>query len=268
VIDLHCHVLPSIDDGPDTIEGSLAIVRTAASTGTHTIVATPHVNRLYRNDAATIAGLVDELGRQVTNGGLAVEIRTGAEIALTRLDGIRPDELRRLGLGGGPWLLVEPPFTPVATSLDAILLELQRDGHRVVLAHPERCMAFHRNPEMLRTLVREGFLTSVTAGSLIGQFGEEVRAFALEMAHAGLLHNVSSDAHDQIQRPPGIAAQLRQAGLEPLTEWLTQIVPAAILSGEEHIPPRPSITVSPSTPRRRRRRRFLLGLNGRSEGSH
>ena len=248
VIDLHCHVLPGIDDGPTTIEGSLALARAAAAGGTRVLVATPHVSWRYRNDAGTIARLVGELNARLAADGVLsaegapLEVRTGAEIALTQIAEIEPAELRRLTLGGGEWLLVEPPFTPVAPHLDEILLAAARDGRRVVVAHPERCPAFQRDPRMLERLVREGFLTSVTAGSLDGSFGAEARRFALELARDGLLHNVASDAHNHVHRPPAIAAELAAVGLAPLTQWLTDAVPRAILDGGE-IPPRPEVVM-------------------------
>ena len=240
MIDLHSHVLPGIDDGPETIEGSLALARAAAAAGTRVLVATPHVSWNYPNDADTIAALVEDLNARLAAEAVALEIRAGAEIAMTRLIDIAPGELSRLHLGAGPWLLVEPPFTPAITGLDSMLLDLQRQGHRILLAHPERCQAFHRDPAMLGSLVRAGVLTSITAGSLIGRFGGEVRRFALSLAREGLIHNVASDTHDTERRPPGTTAELYQAGLSPLADWLTEQVPAAILSGEE-IPPQPVV---------------------------
>jgi protein-tyrosine phosphatase len=243
VIDLHSHVLAGIDDGPDSIEGSLALARAAAAAGTGTLLATPHVSWRYPNDAATIARLVGELNERLRAEEIALEVRAGAEIAMTRLADITPGALTGLSLGSSRWLLVEPPFTPVATGLDSILLDLQRRGHRILLAHPERCHAFHRDPQMLESLVRCGILTSVTAGSLVGDFGGEVRRFTFKLLRDGLVHNVASDAHDHVNRPPSIAAQLQQAGLAPLADWLTCQVPAAILADEE-IPERPDVDPS------------------------
>jgi protein-tyrosine phosphatase len=240
MIDLHCHVLPGIDDGPQTIEEALELARGASSAGTSTIVATPHVSARYPNDAATIARLVGELNGRLRAEGIAIEVLPGAEIALTSAVEMDPERLAELGLGGaGGRLLIEPPFTPSAGGIDAIVLDIMRGGHRVVLAHPERCPAFHRDRAVLESLVRAGALTSITAGSLVGRFGGEVRRFALALVRDGLVHNVASDAHDHLNRPPGIAAELRQARLEALTEWFTEQVPAAILSGEE-IPPAPA----------------------------
>jgi protein-tyrosine phosphatase len=239
VIDLHCHVLPGIDDGPETIEGSVALARAAAAAGTRTLVATPHVSSRYHNDAATIAQLVDELNVRLASEGVPLEVLPGAEIAIASVVEIESRQLPRLGLGGGQWLLMEPPFTPIVTGLENILSSLQREGHRILLAHPERCPAFHRDPAMLESLVASGVITSITAGSLVGRFGGEVRRFAVGLVRDGMVHNVASDAHDPTQRPPGMAAELEHAGLGPLAEWLTGMVPTAILSGEE-IPPRPA----------------------------
>jgi len=238
VIDLHCHVLPGIDDGPETIAGSLALARAAVDAGVRTLVATPHVNWRYPNDAATIAAAVGELSERLVAEGVALELRTGAEVAMTQLSTIARGELERLRLGGGEWLLLEPPFSPVAPALKAIVEDLLARGERVLLAHPERCPAFHRDPRLLGSLVHGGALTSITAGSLVGRFGETVRRFAIGLVQEELVHNVASDAHDVADRAPGIATELEQAGLTPLADWLTESVPAAILDGGP-IPARP-----------------------------
>jgi protein-tyrosine phosphatase len=239
MIDLHCHVLPGIDDGPGTIDGSLALARAAAAVGIATIVATPHVNSRTPNDHDTIAGLVDALNERLLSERVDVEILPGAEIAISHLGEIEAAELSRLGLGGSRWLLVEPPFTPVAVALEGIVLGLQRQGHRVVLAHPERSPALQRDRSVVPALVDAGVLMSITAGSVVGRFGGGVRRYALELAHQGLVHNVTSDAHDSVVRAPGMAIELEQAGLASLTDWLTQAVPAAIVSDAE-IPPPPA----------------------------
>jgi len=261
MIDLHCHVLAGIDDGPQTIEDSLALAQAAVAAGASTLVATPHVSSRYPNAPETIARLVSALNARLQTDGVALEILPGAEIATTRLVDITPAQLRSLGLNGGPWLLVEPPFTATATGLDAVLLDLQRNGHRIVLAHPERCPAFHRDPQMLESLVRAGVLTSITAGALVGHFGKQVRRFALGLAEAEMIHNVASDAHDLDQRRPGITAELEQSGLAPLAQWLTHAVPDAILNGRETMPPRPTSNRSAVKPVSKRaawrRRRWL-----------
>jgi protein-tyrosine phosphatase len=256
VIDLHCHVLPGIDDGPETIEGSLALARAAASAGTHTLVATPHVSSRYRNDASTIARLVEEMNARLADEGVTLEILPGAEIAITSVVEVELAQLSHSGLGGGRWLLMEPPFTPIAIGMGSVLSALQREGYRILLAHPERCPAFHRDPAMLGSLIRSGVLTSITAGSLVGRFGSDVRRFAMDLIGDGMVHNVASDAHDHARRPPGMATELEHAGLGPLADWLTRAVPAAILRDEATVPPRPAVDLPHlRTPRRGWRRR-------------
>jgi protein-tyrosine phosphatase len=250
VIDLHCHILPGIDDGPSTIEGSLSLAQAAVSAGVRTIVATPHVSREYPNDATTIARLVDSVGARLAAEDVALELRAGAEIAMTMINDIAPEELSRLTLGAGPWLLIECPFTSLATGFDILVLRLQSRGHRIVLAHPERSPFFHRDPELLGSLARGGVLASVTAGSLVGRFGGRVQRFARRLAQEELIHNVTSDAHNHEGRPPGIRSELEQSGLGPLADWLTEAVPGAMLAGEE-IPPRPGTVAAPRGPRGR-----------------
>lgn len=245
MIDLHCHILAGIDDGPETIEGSLALVRVAIEQGTRTIVATPHVSWRYKNDSSTIARLVAETNSAIAGAGLELDVLAGAEVALTRVPELDAGELRALRLGGGPWLLLECPFSSVSIGFDTAVFELEEQGYRIVLAHPERCQAFHRDPQMLESLVRGGVLASITAGSLIGSFGDRVRRFALSLLEAELVHNVASDAHDSEKRRPGMARELEQAGFGALTEWMTEAVPAAILAGEQTVPPRPQVTVAP-----------------------
>jgi protein-tyrosine phosphatase len=244
VIDLHCHVLPGIDDGPATIEGSIALARTALARGTRTIVATPHVSWTYSNDSSTVARAVQRTNAALADARVGIEVLPGAEIAITRAVELDDDELAALSLGGGRWLLIECPFTSVSIGLDGLVVELQERGHRVVLAHPERCPAFLRDPGLLESLVLGGALTSITAGSLVGQFGKTARRYSLGLLEAELVHNVASDAHDAEQRPPGIAGELAQAGYGELTEWLTAAVPSALVAGAEQMPARPASPAS------------------------
>jgi len=238
MIDLHCHVLPGIDDGPATLEESLALARAEAAGGVREIVATPHVSWDHPNVSADIAERVVELNGHLREAGIEVSVRPGAELAFTRIADIPEPELAALSLGGGPWLLVEPPFTPSVVGLENVVAGLRARGHEVVLAHPERCPAFQRDPETLRRLVSSGVACSITAGSLVGRFGRHVQRFALALVAEELVHNVASDAHDDSRRPPGLAAELERAGLAGLAPWATEAVPAAMLAGEP-LPARP-----------------------------
>lgn len=237
VIDLHSHILPGLDDGPATMEGSLELARAAVAAGTRTILATPHVNGGYRIVPDRIAAALEQLRAALAAAEIPLEVLPGGEIAIWRLVDLDDADLRRLALGGGPYLLVESPFSPVVADLEPMVFDLHQRGHRVLLAHPERCPAFQREPAKLARLLQAGALAQVTAGSMLGTFGSTVQRFTVGLLRDGLVHAVASDAHDHRQRPPGLTAgfaglERQLPGLEGQREWLTEQAPAAILAGE------------------------------------
>jgi protein-tyrosine phosphatase len=238
MIDLHCHLLPGIDDGPPHVDGSLAIARRALREGIQTMVATPHVNSRYRNDEGTIAAALETVRAALAHEQVPLEVLPGAEIGVNYLAETDAPGIGRLSLGGGEWLLIEPPFATVASGLVSTVQGLLWSGKRVVLAHPERCPAIQRDVSIVRLLADEGVLMSLTAGSLGGRFGSQARRLAVALLEEGLAHNVTSDAHDADNRPPSIAREIEQAGFADLTAWLTEDVPAAVLAGGP-VPPRP-----------------------------
>jgi protein-tyrosine phosphatase len=251
VIDLHSHILPGVDDGPPDLEGSLAFARAAVATGTKTIAATPHINHSHDVPPEAVRGAVSELNDVLRAEGIDLEVVPGGEIALTRLIELSPEEIDVLHLGGGPYLLIESPLAFTTDHIDTMLFDLQVRGHDVLLAHPERSAHMHREPERLHGLAERGVLMSVTASSMSGRFGETVRRFTLWMFKEGLVHNVSSDAHDARRRAPGLLAGFEAAdrelpGLLEQAPWFTEEVPAAVLAGG----PIPS---APPPPRRKRR---------------
>ncbi|HEY3864496.1 MAG TPA: CpsB/CapC family capsule biosynthesis tyrosine phosphatase [Solirubrobacteraceae bacterium] len=245
MIDLHTHVLPGLDDGPETIEGSLAIARAAVAAGTRTLVATPHINRAYDVDPPRVLEAAERLRDRLAREDIELELLTGGEISIGRLSRLGREEVDALRLGDGPYLLIEAPLTSGAWQLTEIVERLRGDGYGVLLAHPERCPGFHRNPALLRGLVARGALCSITAGALSGQFGRTVNRFALGLLREGLVHDVASDTHDAHRRPPDMdiplaAAAARLPGLDGQASWLTEGVPAAILAGEP-LPARPAL---------------------------
>jgi protein-tyrosine phosphatase len=254
MIDLHCHVLPGVDDGPDTIDESVALARAAAEAGTETIVATPHIDHAHGVEVAQIPIAVAALNSGLARRGVPVNVLVGGEIALTRYDELTDADLEVLGLGGGPYLLIESPYSMQAGDFDALIFEMRMRGHDIVLAHPERCPGFEREPDRLERLVGAGVLCSVTAGSIGGQFGRSVRTFSLDLVQRGLVHNVASDAHDHARRRPGLVDAFASAeedlpGISAQAEWLTRDAPAAILAGRA-LPERPPLPAPPPARRR------------------
>jgi protein-tyrosine phosphatase len=241
MIDLHCHVLPGVDDGPATVEGAVALARRAEADGIATITATPHVDASYPDvGSGRIRDAVVALQARLDAAGIGIRLLTGAEVAHTRAVELEDDELRALCLGGGPWLLLECPLSPTLTpGFAAVARSLARAGRRILLAHPERSPLFLRSRELLEQLVAEGMLAQVTAGSLTGRYGRPARSLALELIARGTAHVVASDGHGE-HRPATIARELREAGVDPaLGRWLTVGVPDALLAGRP-LPDRPA----------------------------
>lgn len=247
MIDLHFHLLPGIDDGPATDDDMLALARAAVTAGTKTVVATPHVSWEYRNTAAGISDVLARTRARLQSEGIQLEVVAGAEIAATLAVELPDDELRSLSLGGAGWLLIECPHTPTATGFDAALFQLQGRGHRIMLAHPERCAGLRRDPDLLERLVRSGMGTSITASSLTGRFGSDPQHLAIRMLKAGLVQNVASDAHDR-RRPPEIRAHLERVGLGEVMESFVRTVPERVLAGESLGPP-PTAILGRARPR-------------------
>jgi protein-tyrosine phosphatase len=257
VIDLHCHVLPGIDDGPQTTAAALDLARAAAAAGIATIVATPHVDWSYpANDASRILPAVRVLQAELDAAGIEIQLLPGGEVAVTRAVDLSDDELRALTLGAGPWLLLECPLSPaLAPGFIAAARSLAVRGHRLLLAHPERSPVFQRDPEALAELVAGGMLAQVTAGALVGRFGRTARDTGLRMVRDGAVHIAASDAHGPGRRP-SIAAELQEAGLGDLATWLARDAPAAILQGAP-LPARPELPPAPGRGLRR-----VLGRRG------
>lgn len=249
MIDLHCHLLPGVDDGPADPAAAVEQARTHLEAGVDTVVCTPHVSHAYRNTADGIARATDDLRGHLREASAPLSIQAGAEVSLARAVELDDGELARLHLGGGEWLLLEPPIGSEVPRMEQFVASIHGRGHRVLLAHPERCAAFHRSPDLLRVMVEGGAAVQLTAGSLTGQFGRTAQKLARGFVEAGLVHVVASDAHDAHHRPPGLAAPMAAAGLEGLVDWACHDVPAAMLGGQ----PLPS---APALPRVRRGRFF------------
>lgn len=232
-IDLHCHLLPGIDDGPATMDETLAMAREAAADGSCVVVATPHVSWTYpRNTAAVISAKVDEVRAALAEARVDLDVRMGAEVEVTRAVALDDTDLHALRLGDGPWLLVECPLEAYSSSaLAAALRSLTARGHRLVLAHPERSRALQQDPDMLKGLIADGMVTCITAAALSGRFGRRPRAVAEGLVRNGLAHVVASDAHDHARRPPRLRSELEAVGLGARVRVLAGTTPAAILAG-------------------------------------
>jgi len=226
--DLHCHILPGVDDGPRTIGEAVALALKLVAGGVERVVATPHVNLSIPTEAATMRERLDELRAELERHRVPLVVEPGAEVAASYLPNLDATELAALTLGGGRWILLEPPMN-ADFPIEAAVASVHDAGHEVLLAHPERCRLFQRDLDRLAALVGEGARVSVTAGSFTGHFGRQVRAVAQRLVKADLVHNAVSDAHSVIRRPPRLLADLEAAHLADRVPAWCEELPARIL---------------------------------------
>lgn len=238
LIDLHCHLLPGIDDGPADLDASVALAGAYLSAGISRVAATPHVNVRHRNRSGAIGERLAELRSLLADEGLDLVVESGAEVSAPVAAEIDDEELRRLTLGGGEWLLAEPPTRATAFEIHSAVFEIQKRGFRVLLAHPERNPALQRDLDLVADLVGAGVRTQVTAEALTGRYGDSAERCSRELFERDLVHVLASDAHHATDRPPGLAEELKRSGHKDLIQWLCHDMPAWILDGGEE-PPRP-----------------------------
>jgi len=257
MIDLHAHVLPALDDGARSLDESVDIARMAGRTGVRTIVATPHIRADYPFELTEIDARVADVNRAIAAAGVAVDVVPGAEIANDEIARLSDAELRQLSLGrSGRYVLLETPYRSLgAGGLEPFVRGLASRGFRVVVAHPERNTRLIE-PTHVDRLIALGALFQLTAGSLLGDFGQGTRDRAVELVRHGRAHVLGSDSHRADGRPLALATVAGSVlpGLVSESECRAILVerPQAILAGAE-------IDLPPLRPARRSlRKRFAL----------
>lgn len=238
MIDLHCHILPGLDDGPQTLEESLAMVEIALEDGINTIVATPHMqNGLYRNYLEQVRSAVSSLEEVLAERGLPLRLYVGGDVH------IKPDMMAAVQAGEAvtiddarKYILIELPSMSVPAGVKEEIFQLRIHGITPIITHPERNQVIARAPELLEEMVAMGALAQVTAMSLTGGFGRIVRESAEALVVRRLVHIIASDAHSVVDRPPLLSRALERSvsllGDRVEAERMVTILPAAILAGD------------------------------------
>lgn len=243
MIDLHCHLLPGIDDGPASIAESLALAAELAADGVRKVAATPHVRPDHPDVIPDqLAARRGELQSAVDAEGIALEVVGGGEIDVAYALELSDDDLRTLSLGeNGRDLLVETPYGPVSALFEEQLFTLTLRGFRLLLAHPERNPSFHGDVERLTGLAARGVLLQVTAGALLRSARRSDSArLAEELVERGLVGVLATDAHGGDIERESLSEGLRAARelVGPQASVLVEEAPAAILAGAP-LPPAP-----------------------------
>jgi protein-tyrosine phosphatase len=234
VIDLHCHILPALDDGALDLADSLGMGRQAVNDGIEAICATPHIRHDHDVRIEHLADRVESLNESLRDEGVPVEILQGGEVAETAVEGLSEEELGLVTLGSGGWILLEPAPGALDDSLLRRVSHLAERGHRTLIAHPERHVSADMY-ERIAALVAAGALVQATADFFLRERTAGGMRF---LAEAGLIHVLSSDAHSSHGGRP---VHMKEAfavlaEIEPVAahlEWMRETAPRAIVSGAE-----------------------------------
>jgi protein-tyrosine phosphatase len=214
--DVHCHLLPGIDDGPKDWETSLALARQAAAEGIRAIIATPHqLGRYEGNTREQILELAAEAQERIHKAGLPLTILPGADVRVQEDLARLVSERRVLTLvDRQAHVLVEWPHEQVLP-LGNLIHQLQCQGVDCILSHPERNDQLQQNPGLLRPWVQQGCLVQVTSGSITGHFGPAARELSRRLFRENMVHLVATDAHDLTHRRP-----LLRAAFKTVSRWV------------------------------------------------
>ena len=210
MIDIHCHLIPKLDDGPSSWDESLQMVEVAVSDGIRSAYATPHwiQGSTWCPRPDVVKEGVDELNRRIRSRGLEFTVWGGMEVALTH---DIPELLQNgdiLKLGGSEYILLEVPYISLPYGMTSLIDEVKSMGVVPVLAHPERNVDFQNKPEVIEEFVSLGALVQVTSSSFCGYFGTEAQECAIKFAEMDVISVLASDGHSPETRPPIISSGL------------------------------------------------------------
>lgn len=238
MIDLHCHILPGVDDGPESQDESLSMARKAVEDGIYAIVATPHtLNGIYINPIKEVTLRVAALQEALSKNHIKLQIYAGADVHLCphMLEHIESGDAGTVN-NAGKHIILEFPSQIVPPGVKDEIFSLKLNGITPIISHPERNSAIQHDTDILYELIRMGALSQVTAMSITGDFGEMALQCSERLLKHRLVHIIASDAHSSDSRPPILSKAVEAAaeimGNYEEAEHMVTEVPATILSGD------------------------------------
>ena len=237
MIDIHCHILPNVDDGAGSLQETLDMCRMASADGIATIVATPHQqNGVYHNTSESILKNVEAVSLQLKKANIAITLLPGADVHIDINTGekISRGEIMTIN-NTRKYFLLEFPAHTIPPNIDKIIFNLRLKNIIPVLTHPERISEVQENPGRVYDLVSLGVLSQITAMSLTGGFGSRIQKCTKTLLKHNLAHIIASDAHSVNYRPPILSQAVKTAsrivGEERAIQMVTTL-PLQIIRGE------------------------------------
>lgn len=206
MIDLHCHILPGIDDGSGNIDISLAMARAAVADGIAVTACTPHIMPgVYDNNRTIIERAMRDLTKRFELEGIDLQLVVGADVHMDveLASGLKSGRIP--SLNNSRYFLFEPPHHVPPPRIEDNVFSIMSAGFTPILTHPERLSWIESHYSVMERLVKMGVLMQITAGSVTGQFGKRVRYWADKMIDEGLVHILATDAHNLTSRPANLS---------------------------------------------------------------
>ena len=276
MLDLHCHILPGIDDGATDLDMALQMARIAADDGIHTIACTPHIYPgMYDNNADGIRAAIAAFQAELDHRGIPLRLVEGADVHLDLdlVGGIRAGRVPTLARSR--YLLLEPPHHVAPPRFEDTIFQLMLAGYVPVITHPERLSWVDTHYDLFVRLAGRGAWMQVTAGALTGRFGRRVQYWAERFGGEGHCQVLATDAHHPQRRPP-LLAEAREAAAvlvgRQAAEHMVVTRPAGVIAdADPAMLPAPLANITgfrPVTPVRPTSGgsliHFLRGLRGRA----
>jgi protein-tyrosine phosphatase len=206
MIDLHCHILPGIDDGAADLSVSIGMARALVADGVSVVACTPHIlPGLYHNSGPQIRQKIAQLQQVLDEEGIPLELVPGADnhMAPTFVADLESNKL--LSLADSRYVLVEPTHHVAPARLEEFFFDVWVSGYVPILTHPERLSWIKPHYAAIERLIRAGVWMQITAGSLAGAFGRSARYWSERMLDEGSVHIIATDAHDLARRSPKLS---------------------------------------------------------------
>lgn len=206
MIDLHCHILPGIDDGAADFAISKAMAKAYVADGVSIVACTPHIlPGLYHNSGPQIREATAKLQEVLDEEGIPLRLVTGADNHVTSSFASELRSGRLLSLADTRYVLVEPPHHVVPPRLEEFFFNILVAGYVPILTHPERLTWIKAHYQAIQRMADAGIWMQITAGSLAGTFGRNAQYWAERMLDEGRVHILATDAHDVTRRPPNLS---------------------------------------------------------------
>ncbi len=240
-VDIHCHCLPAVDDGPATMSDAIDLCRALVTDGASTVIATPHQLGRFNdcNHSAQVRQAVAVLNEELKNNGIDLSIVPGCDVRVDeRISSLlKADEILTLA-DGRKYILLELPHRSFI-DIEPLLIELDALGIQSIISHPERHREFSRRPEILLKWLQRSAHAQITTSSLTGEFGSRVQKNAWQLLSSGAAAIVATDSHNLTDRKPCMNAAFQQISLKlgrPIAHLVCIDNPLRILNGQDVVP--------------------------------